>query len=223
MKFHKMICAALAVSLCFLCGCGQDSSSTSSSQASPSPSSQEEALVTITLPASYFEGKTEEEVEKAAKEQGVDSVTKTKDGDYQYEMTATAHRRLVNEMRLSLLDAVSSLSDGDSYPSVESVSLSDNLSTLTLKVDAAAYKDGNDRTIVRAVWPSLCVYYYFNGENPKEKSLTVDVRSTEDDSQVEEFVWPEEETSSQKETSQESSQSSSQSEKEESSKSSQEE
>ncbi len=205
MKFKNIFAAAFAA-LLLLSGCGQDANSSSSAQPSPSPSSQEETLVTITLPASYFEGKTEKEVKAAAKKQGVDTVTQNEDGSYQYEMTATAHRRLVNEMRLSLVDSISSLPDGTNYPSVESASLSDDLSTLTLKVDSQAYQDSNDRTIARAVWPSLCVYYYFNNENPEKKSLTVDVRSAEDDSQVEQFVWPEEdENSSQSDASQESS------------------
>lgn len=201
MKFKNIFAAAFAV-LFLLSGCGQETNSSSSAQPSASPSSQEETRVTITLPASYFEGKTEQEVKAAAKKQGVDTVTQNEDGSYQYEMTATAHRRLVNEMRLSLVDSISSLPDGTNYPSVESASLSDDLSTLILKVDAQAYQDGNDRAIARAVWPSLCVYYYFNNENPEEKSLTVDVRSAEDDSQIEQFVWSEKgETSSQNDAS----------------------
>lgn len=201
MKFRNIFVAAFAV-LFLLSGCGQETDSSSSAQPSASPSSQEEAWVTITLPASYFEGKTEQEVKAAAKKQGVDTVTQNEDGSYQYEMTATAHRRLVNEMRLSLVDSISSLPDGTNYPSVESASLSDDLSTLILKVDAQAYQDGNDRSIARAVWPSLCVYYYFNNENPEEKSLTVDVRNAEDDSQIEQFIWSEKgETSSQNDAS----------------------
>ena len=198
MKFKMFTVILLAfLALFSFSGCEQEQPEPVSSLTSSESSLQEETMVTITIPASYFEGKTEEEVEAIAKKQGVTSVTQNADGSYCYEMTATAHRRLINEMRITLTESISESPDGTSYPSVKSASISDDLSTLTLKVDAEAYQEGNDRAIVRAVWPSVCAYYYFNNENPDEKSLTVTVLNAEDDSQVEQFVWPEKDAASQ--------------------------
>lgn len=199
MKFKLFAIVTLASFALFaFSGCEQEQPEPVSSQISSESSVQEETMITITIPSSYFEGKTEAEVKAIAEKQGVTKVTQNADGSYCYEMTATSHRRLINEMRITLTESISEIPDGTSYPSVKSASISDDLSTLTLKVDAAAYEEGNDRAIVRAVWPSVCAYYYFNNEDPDEKSLTVTVLNAEDDSQVEQFVWPEENSDSQK-------------------------
>lgn len=183
---------AAAMAAALLAGCSIEGEvSSSEAQATPSASESGEIMVEITIPASYFEGKTEEEVEEAAKAQGAASVKKLEDGSYQYEMAASAQRRLVSEMRLNLLDSVSELAGGEEYPSVQSAELSGDLSELTLVVDKAAYEKSNDKSIVRAVWPLLEVYYYCSSENPEEKSLHVTVKNAEDGEEVESFSWPE--------------------------------
>ena len=154
---------------------------------------QEETRIEIVIPASYLEGMTLQEVQEAAKEQGADSVTQDPDGSFRYEMTATAHRRLVSEMRATLTENVSQIPTGENYPSIQSASLSDDLTALTLTADREAYQNSNDRTIVRAVWPSLEIYYYFNKEDPSDKSLAVTVNDTEG-AVIESFSWPEEAT-----------------------------
>ncbi len=183
---------AAAVLIALLPGCSTEEDMISSApEPTSSPVESEETMVEITIPAGYFEGKTLAEIEKSAKAQGVTSVSQLEDGSYKYEMTASAQRRLVSEMRLNLLDAVSEIVDEETYPSVQSAELSGDLSQLTLTVDGAAYQKGNDRTIVRAIWPSMEIYYYFNSENPDEKTLKVVVQNGEDGKEVETFQWPE--------------------------------
>lgn len=197
MKFIRKTTVVLAaILLTFsLAACSQDQPDPQPSP-SPSPLVSEESTMTIVIPVSLFEGKTLEEIEKAAKKQGVESVTQNENGDYCYEMTATAHRRLVTEMRINLLDLVEELPDEETYPSVKSIVLSDDLSTLTITADATAYKKSNDQTIVRAVWPSLSAYYLFNNESPDDKSLSVVVIDEKDESKVDSFTWPEKEEES---------------------------
>lgn len=197
MKSHRSIlCCLLAAALCcLLAACSPQSTPEETPSPSPtaSASSQEETRIEIVIPASYLEGMTLQEVQEAAKEQGADSVTQDPDGSFRYEMTATAHRRLVSEMRATLMENVSQIPGGENYPSIQSASLSDDLTTLTLTADREAYQSSNDRTIVRAVWPSLEIYYYFNKEGPSDKSLAVTVNDTEG-AVIESFSWPEEAT-----------------------------
>ena len=197
MKFIRKTTAALTAVLLASClaACSQSQPDPQPSP-SPTPLVSEESTMTIIIPASLFEGKTLEDVQEAAKEQGMESVTQNEDGDYCYEMTATAHRRLATEMRMNLLDSVKELPNEATYPSVKSVVLSDDLSTLTVTVDADAYKKSNDQTIARAVWPSLSVYYLFNNESPDDKNLSVVVIDAEDESKVDSFIWPEKEEES---------------------------
>lgn len=201
MKFIRKTTAILAVILLSssLAACSQSQPDPQPSP-SPSPVVSQESTMTIVISASLFEGKSLKEVQEAAKEQGVESVTQNEDGDYCYEMTATAHRRLVTEMRMNLLESVEELPDEETYPSVKSVVLSDDLSTLTVTVDAAAYKKSNDQTIVRAVWPSLSAYYLFNNESPDDKTLSVVVIDEEDESKVDSFTWPEKKSSDESST-----------------------
>ena len=189
MKSHRSILC------CLLAACSPQSTPEETPSPSPtaSASSQEETRIEIVIPASYLEGMTLQEVQEAAKEQGADSVTQDPDGSFRYEMTATAHRRLVSEMRATLMENVSQIPGGENYPSIQSASLSDDLTTLTLTADREAYQSSNDRTIVRAVWPSLEIYYYFNKEDPSDKSLAVTVNDAEG-AVIESFSWPEEAT-----------------------------
>lgn len=197
MKSHRSIlCCLLAAALCcLLAACSPQSTPEETPSPSPtaSASSQEETRIEIVIPASYLEGMTLQEVQEAAKKQGADSVTQDPDGSFRYEMTATAHRRLVSEMRATLMENVSQIPNGENYPSIQSASLSDDLTALTLTADREAYQNSNDRTIVRAVWPSLEIYYYFNKEDPSDKSLAVTVNDTEG-AVIESFSWPEEAT-----------------------------
>lgn len=197
MKSHRSIlCCLLAAALCcLLAACSPQSTPEETPSPSPtaSASSQEETRIEIVIPASYLEGMTLQEVQEAAKKQGADSVTQDPDGSFRYEMTATAHRRLVSEMRATLMENVSQIPGGENYPSIQSASLSDDLTTLTLTADREAYQSSNDRTIVRAVWPSLEIYYYFNKEDPSDKSLAVTVNDAEG-AVIESFSWPEEAT-----------------------------
>ena len=197
MKSHRAIlCWLLAAALCcLLAACSPQSTPEETPSPSPtaSASSQEETRIEIVIPASYLEGMTLQEVQEAAKEQGADSVTLDPDGSFRYVMTATAHRRLVSEMRATLTESVSQIPNGENYPSIQSASLSDDLTALTLTADREAYQNSNDRTIVRAVWPSLEIYYYFNKEDPSDKSLAVTVNDTEG-AVIESFSWPEEAT-----------------------------
>ena len=212
MKSHRSIlCCLLAAALCcLLAACSPQSTPEETPSPSPtaSASSQEETRIEIVIPASYLEGMTLQEVQEAAKKQGADSVTQDPDGSFRYEMTATAHRRLVSEMRATLMENVSQIPGGENYPSIQSASLSDDLTTLTLTADREAYQSSNDRTIVRAVWPSLEIYYYFNKEDPSDKSLAVTVNDTEG-AVIESFSWPEEEISEESSASSQGSESSS--------------
>lgn len=191
MKFSTtgMLAALAACSMLLFASCSTQPEPVSSEISTVS--SQVESTVEITIPGDYYNGMTLEEVKGSAKKQGIDKVTQEKDGSYTFEMTASAHRRLVSEMRFTLKDNISALAGTEEYPSVKSASLSDDLSELTLMVDQKAYSSGNDQTIARTVWPSVCAFYYFNLEDPAGKTLSVLVLSEEDSSVIEEFQWPE--------------------------------
>lgn len=194
MKFSTtgMLAALAACSMLLFASCSTQPQPVSSADSAGSTvSSQVESTVEITIPGDYYNGMTLKEVKDSAKKQGIDKVTQEKDGSYTFEMTASAHRRLVSEMRFTLKDNVSALAGTEEYPSVKSASLSDDLSELTVMVDKKAYSSGNDQTIARAVWPSVCAFYYFNLEDPAGKALSVLVLSEEDSSVIEKFQWPE--------------------------------
>ncbi len=199
MKFalKKSLCILLSalLSASLFAACSQDTDESSSADESSS-SQVVETMVKIQIPASFFEGSSLEEIEKTAKKQGATSVTQEKNGDICYQMTATAHRRLVTEMRMNLKDSVEELLDDERYPSIHQISVSDDFSTLTLTVDKEAYQKGNDRTITRAIWPSIQLYHYFNQDYEEHPSMMVKVLNKEDNSKVEEFEWPEPEEES---------------------------
>ena len=105
MKFSTtgMLAELAACSMLLFASCSTQPQPVSSADSAGSTvSSQVESTVEITIPGDYYNGMTLKEVKDSAKKQGIDKVIQEKDGSYTFEMTASAHRRLVSEMRFTL-------------------------------------------------------------------------------------------------------------------------
>lgn len=96
--------------------------------------------VDITLPASFFEDQTEEEIQAAAKENNVKKCVINEDGTVTYTMTKKAHKELLDDLKAECDKSVQNLLEGeDKVASFVSIDYNDNLSKFDVYVDASIY------------------------------------------------------------------------------------
>lgn len=96
--------------------------------------------VDITLPASFFQDQSEEEIKEKALENGCKKCTINDDGTVIYTMTKKAHKDLLKKMSDEIKKSVSELLKGEnSVASFVSIDYNDDFSKYEVYVDPAKY------------------------------------------------------------------------------------
>lgn len=177
----KMTAIFSALVLVFsLCACGggapQQSSTGSSGQSSGNSGIQtEEGLfsVEITLPASFFEGESAEEIQAAAKENGVSECTVNADGSVTYRMSKSKHKEMLGEMKASLEESIADLVEGeDAVPSFVKIEYNDDFSKFDVFVDTDLYTAW-DNMYVLVFYISGAYYQAFSGTDMEDVEVVV--------------------------------------------------
>ena len=111
--------------------------------------------VDITMPASFFDGQTEDEIKAAAEENGYNSCTVNADGSVTYTMTKAKHQEMLDEFKVSMGETIDGLLNGeDKVASFISIDYADDFSKFDIYVDADAY----------SMWDSLyALTFYMTG------------------------------------------------------------
>ncbi len=156
-KILLFLCAlVLAV---FLCGCDNPSSSEPSSSSVPSSSSSgsvsseetssssdsdllnaigdievEKELfdVTLTIPADFMSGITQEDLDAAVSAGVVHSAVLNDDGSVAYTMSKSQHKELLNEIAVQLNDSLSEMIGSEECPNITDIKASDDFTTFTV-------------------------------------------------------------------------------------------
>ena len=91
--------------------------------------------VDITIPASFFEGKTDQDIEAAADEAGHKCVI-NEDGSVTYTMTKKQQKEALQEMKDDLDEAIHEFMEGEEpLESFEEITYNDDLTEFTIKVN----------------------------------------------------------------------------------------
>lgn len=111
--------------------------------------------VDVTMPATFFDGMTEDEIKAAANENGYNSCTVNEDGSVTYTMTKAKHQELLDEFKASMDETIAGLLEGeDEVASFVSINYTDDFSQVDIYVDATAY----------TMWDSLyALTFYMTG------------------------------------------------------------
>lgn len=134
-----LLAAAMSLSLC-ACGGGDKPADSASSAAPAAPIQVDENLlsVEITLPASFFEGETEEEIIAGAEEEGFKSCTVNQDGSVTYTMSKAKHREVLEGFHTSMEETAASMVAGGGDDAMESfldIQFNDDMSQFDIYVD----------------------------------------------------------------------------------------
>ena len=136
--------------------------------------------VEITLPASMFEGEdmTTFDAKAYANENGFTSAKLNDDGSVTITMTKAKHNALLDEMKKSIEDAFAEFVNGESTPYIKEITHNDDFTTVTMKVDKAAYETAFDFTPL-AIALSVSVYQSFIETEYHVDVVVVDVATGE--------------------------------------------
>lgn len=119
--------------------------------------------VELTLPAGFFEGKSEDEIIKAAKDEGIKEVKVNEDGSVYYKMSKKHHKKMLEEMKEGIDETINEISNGEDYPSIKEVTYNQDLTEFNLKVEREAYDQGLESFAIYGLILSGMYYNIFNG------------------------------------------------------------
>lgn len=149
--------------------------------------------VEVTLPSAFFEDSTNEEIEEAAKESGIDKVEINENGSVTYKMSKAKHSELMDEIKVAIDESIEEiLADKETYPSFGEITYNKDLSEFTIKCDTALYSEFD--SFVSLTFYIQGIYYQaFDGVKEDNQKVIVnfvdmdtgEVLNVADSSQVE--------------------------------------
>lgn len=149
--------------------------------------------VEITLPASMFElsGQSVDEIIADAKADGIDDVIINSDGSVTYKMSKAKHDEKMEELRTGFIETVDELTNGD-FVSIKDVTYNKNFSEFTLVVDRASYESSFDIFATFALGFTGMFYQLFDGENPDNIKVTIQIKDVNSGEVFDTVVYPDE-------------------------------
>lgn len=188
MKRKQVGALALCLCLC-LTACGGPaasgsaaassavSSTSTASSAASLPDSALEALgdieteeelfdVTITVPADLVQGKTQEELDQEAAEEGMLSATLNEDGSVTYVMTHAQHAEMLDQLRISIQTALDELVTSGDYENITAIQGNEDFTafTVTTRSEEPLLEE---TAVVFGCYMYGGLYGIFSGETPE--------------------------------------------------------
>lgn len=142
----KTIFFSLSIIICLsLVGCGGSSNHTQQNIEEDSKSEETQSIevdegllnVEITVPPDFLEeGTTQEDLDEAAKEDGIKSITLNDDGSATYIMSKSKHNEMMAGIRESIDESMAEMIDPETYPTFVEVTSNDDYTHFTVKLSS---------------------------------------------------------------------------------------
>lgn len=146
--------------------------------------------VEVTLPASFFEDTTEEEVMTGAKEEGFNETTVNEDGSVTYKMSKSKHKEMIKELEDGIGESIKEIVESDDYPSIKEISYNKSFDEFDVKVDRELYENGFDGFAILGIVMTGAYYSAFNGDAAEDLKLTFNMIDAATDEVYETSVYP---------------------------------
>lgn len=118
------------------CGYGASGSAgTNTIAAEPSASiliDEASSTVELTIPPSYMESVTQEELDTAAKEMGIESITLQDDGSALYRMTIEQHEQMLADIRENIRIGMESMKESNDYKNFVDITANEDYTEFTV-------------------------------------------------------------------------------------------
>lgn len=88
--------------------------------------------VTLTIPKSYVEGQTQDDLDKLCKEKGYKSITLNADGSATYVITKKQHKEMMESMADTINSSMKELVGSEDYPTFKNIKANDDYTEFTI-------------------------------------------------------------------------------------------
>lgn len=172
MRHKKMLTVALLSIMSFnVVACSSISNKNATQTSSETTETQNEATesdkvsaekklldVNLHLPASLVSSSSDEDIEKAlkeGKEYGMKDIVRNDDGSIDIKMSKSGHEKFLAELKKNMGESLNSMiEDKETYPSFESITYNDDMTSFDVAVDPDKFTD----------WDAIyAVTFYFSG------------------------------------------------------------
>lgn len=181
-KITSIILTLLLVVLLASCGSKTETPSEKSTGNSEDSDNSENVKVDegllhtkITVPSSFFEDTSEDEIKVAAEEEGFKSYKINSDGSVTYTMSKKKHKEMISELSDTIDEYMDELVNGDEDSKVESftnIEANDDYSEINIYVNKDSYTEW-DSIYAMFFFIQSAYYQIFSGVSPDDIAIEV--------------------------------------------------
>lgn len=173
----KKVLLGLSLATLMLAACGDDTEKEQATAKKEQGVEIDKGLidVEITLPASFFEGQTEEEIKAEATADGVKDVKVNEDGSVYYKMSKSTHKKMMKEMESGILESIDELVNSEDYTAFKAISYNKDFTEFDVKVDLEAYENSFDVFGIFTLVFSGTFYNAFDGKSTDDLKITINI------------------------------------------------
>lgn len=188
---EKWVIALLSIVL-FLTACGSNDEKKETEQPKGEKVEVDKGLlnVEVTLPASFFEDTTEEEIKATGEEQGFKEATLNEDGSVTYKMTKAKHDELMDEMKKQVASTVEEIVNSEDYPSIQEISYNQDFSEFDLTVNKEEFENSLSGIGILGIALSSLYYGAFEGRKEEDLKATFNLIDTDTNEVYDTIVYP---------------------------------
>ncbi|MDI7740509.1 hypothetical protein QMK38_00710 [Lysinibacillus fusiformis] len=146
--------------------------------------------VEITLPATFFEEQTEEQIIAGAKEEGYDDVKVNEDGSVTYKMSKAKHTEMMDELEGEMVKSVEEIVKSGDYPSIKEISYNKSFDEYDVKVEREQYENSLDGFALLGLVMTSSYYQAFDGKDADKMTITFNMIDNETNESYDTLIYP---------------------------------
>lgn len=146
--------------------------------------------VTLTIPASMFEGQDVNQKAEEMKEEGIKEVTVNDDGSVILEMSKDKHKELVKEMKKMLVENFDEIKSSEEFQSIKDVKYDDDFKEITLEVDKVKYEQSFDGMAVWGMLITTGMYHIYDGVPADDVSFKINIKDADTGEVFNTVIYP---------------------------------
>ena len=146
--------------------------------------------VTLTLPASMFEGEDVNAKVEEMKQDGAKEATVNEDGSITIKMSKSKHKEMIEEMKTSIIKSFEEIKTSGDFASIKDIKYNDDFSKITLEVVKAEYEGSFDAFVTLGIGTSAMIYNMYNGVEGDKLQVTIDAKDSETGEVFSTVVYP---------------------------------
>ncbi len=184
----KRAVAILCAAVFLLSGCGSSNEAKGSKEENTTVATEknedvkvDEGLsdVTVTLPASMFEGEDMSTKVEDVKKEGAKDATVNEDGSMTIKMSKDKHEEIMAQMKTSVTECIKQIKTSGDFKSIKDIKYNDDFTNITLEVVQADYEQGLDSIALMGIGSSAAMYHLYNGVEADDIKVTIDIKNVD--------------------------------------------